>query len=463
MNAHLTMSSTINLTICLTWNMKTRTSAKNAGEHAGCCPGDNTVSGRVLHVLSQRPSLTGSGVTLDAIVRHAAATGWDQRVVVGVPPEDPQPSIGDLSANSIAPLIFEQEELDFPLPGMSDVMPYRSSVFSSLTPTQLSAYREVWRRHLAAVAAEFHPQLVHTHHVWIVSSLIKDILPEVPVVNHCHATGLRQMSLCPHLTGEVRRGARRNDRFLVMSRDHAVQLSSCLDLSADRIQVVGAGYREDLFHTSAADLRAITGPEGEEPAERIGHLLFIGKYSAAKGLPWLLDAFTRLQVRRPELRLHVAGSGAGPEAAALEHRMRAMAPTLVLHGQLTQQELAELMRRCAVCVLPSFYEGVPLVLIEALACGCRLVTTRLSGIKEQLAPTLGPFLDLIPLPRLHTIDSPVAEDLPAFVHDLETAMETALAKPSPLHHAGRLQKALIPYTWSAVFQRVATVWRDLTQ
>ena len=40
----------------------------------------------ILHVLSQRPSLTGSGITLDALVRHAAP-GWNQVVVVGVPLE----------------------------------------------------------------------------------------------------------------------------------------------------------------------------------------------------------------------------------------------------------------------------------------------------------------------------------------------------------------------------------------
>ena len=43
---------------------------------------------RVLHVLSQRPSLTGSGVTLDGVVRHAAAAGSEQRVVCGVPASD---------------------------------------------------------------------------------------------------------------------------------------------------------------------------------------------------------------------------------------------------------------------------------------------------------------------------------------------------------------------------------------
>ncbi|MCA8945876.1 MAG: glycosyltransferase family 4 protein, partial [Planctomycetes bacterium] len=79
--------------------------------------------GRVLHLLSQRPLLTGSGITLDALVRHAAAVGWEQRVVVGVP-QGESSSVGDLPTEHIHPLHFGGEALDFHVPGMSDVMPY---------------------------------------------------------------------------------------------------------------------------------------------------------------------------------------------------------------------------------------------------------------------------------------------------------------------------------------------------
>ena len=96
----------------------------------------------------------------------------------------------------------------------------------------------------------------------------------------------------------------------------------------------------------------------------------------------------------------VAGSGAGEEADRLRTRMLAMAPTVVLHGQLSQAALAELMRTCAVFVLPSFYEGLGLVLVEALACGCRLVATALPGVQEQLAPLLGPALQKVAMPRM---------------------------------------------------------------
>ena len=59
--------------------------------------------------------------------------------------------------------------------------------------------------------------------------------------------------------------------------------------------------------------------------------------------------------------------------------MEDLVPLVTMHGQLDQPALADLMRRCAVCVLPSFYEGVPLVLVEAAACGCRLVSTDLDA------------------------------------------------------------------------------------
>jgi glycosyltransferase involved in cell wall biosynthesis len=404
---------------------------------------------RVLHVLAQRPGLTGSGVTLDALVAHAARGGWEQTVVVGTPVDD-HPR---LRGATLRPLRFAAErlsplepDLDLLLPGMSDVMPYPSSRYATLTVEQLAAYRAAWRRHLRSVLEDARPDVIHAHHVWIVSALIKELAPTTPLVIHCHATGLRQMKLCPHLADEVRRGCARAERFVVLYGAHARELAAALDVPVDRIVVVGAGYRDDLFSSPA------------EPATRGRRLLYVGKYSAAKGLPWLLDAVERLAGERAGLELHVAGSGAGAEADALEQRMRALGPLVVLHGQLPQPALAALMRRCAVCVLPSLYEGVPLVLVEALACGCRLVATALPGVREEIVPHLGDDLELVPLPRLTGVDTPLDEDQPRFVDDLACSLTTALAR-TPL--AAPPVVALRHFTWSAVFRRVAAQWRAL--
>ncbi len=402
---------------------------------------------RVLHVLSQRPSLTGSGITLDAAVRHASAAGWEQRVVVGVPAEDPRPLVGGLAEEHIIPLAFETAQLPFPVPGMSDVMPYRSTVFSTMSPNDLELYRQGWHRHLEPIIEDFAPHVIHSHHIWIVSSLLKDIAPEIPVVTHCHATGLRQMALVPGLADEVRIGCARNDAFVVLHRQHRAEIARALGVPSERIHVVGAGYRDDLFH-----------PRGRESG-RPQTLLYIGKYSAAKGLPWLLDVFERLAVRRPDLRLHIAGDGSGDEAEALRTRMTAMAPQVVLHGQLGQPELAELIRGSSVCVLPSFYEGLPLVLVEALACGCRLVATDLPGVVDELEPTIGAALELVELPAMAGVDTPVQAELPAFVDRLETGIERALDAPAVSDPSETMPEALAAFTWGAVFKRIEHVWR----
>jgi glycosyltransferase involved in cell wall biosynthesis len=243
------------------------------------------------------------------------------------------------------------------------------------------------------------------------------------------------MELCPHLADEVRAGCARNDGFVVLTDEHRDRLCQVLGVEPERVHVVGAGYREDLFHD-----RSVRPRSG---------LLYCGKYARAKGLPWLLDALERL----PGVRLHVAGTGSGEEAESLGRRMRSM-DGVTLHGQLDQASLADLMRSCVVMVLPSFYEGVPLVLVEAAASGLRIVATALPGIVENLAPHLGDALTLVDLPRMTGVDTPEPRDLPAFVDDLARALETTLGLP-PLETT---REMLEPFTWNAVFARIERVW-----
>lgn len=395
---------------------------------------------RVLHLLSQRPGWTGSGVTLDAIIRAADRAGHDQRVVIGTPPDEPTPSVGGLPSKQVKPLVFERDSLAFPLPGMSDVMPYASSQFSKLTNEQLSAYREAWRRHIAAAIADFRPDVIHTHHIWLMSSVLKDIAPTIPVVTHCHGTGLRQLALCPHLADEVRHGCARNDAFFALHQEQAETISRELGVHTNRIYVIGSGYRDEVFNDT-----------GRSPSGDI--VTYAGKLSHAKGVPWLLDAVEQLAARVPNLQLNVAGAGSGDEAAAIRDRIETI-DNIVLHGQLTQHQLADLFRVSNVFVLPSFYEGLPLVLVEAAACGCRLVATELPGVINQLKPQLGEALDLVPLPRLETIDRPIADDLPSFVNNLATAISRALAAP-PLTN---IRTSVAGATWQAVFDRIERVW-----
>ncbi|MBD3220452.1 glycosyltransferase [bacterium] len=405
---------------------------------------------RVLFVLSQRPELTGSGITLDALVRLAAAAGHEPWVLCGVPAGEPVPAVGGIPADRVLTVTFgEGGDLPFAVPGMSDVMPYRSTVWSRMTGPQLSAYRDTWRTHLQSAVDHARPDVVHCNHLWLVSAIAPSVLGGVPSIAHCHATGLRQMELCPGLRDEVVAGLRGHRAFAVLHADHARVVAATLDVAPERIHMVGAGYRDDLFHADGA----------ATDRDRRGNLLYVGKYAAAKGLPWLLDACERRWTAGDRFTLHVAGDGSGDQAEALRTRMHALAPRVVLHGRLGQAPLADLMRRCSTLVLPSFYEGLPLVLAEARACGCRLISTRVGGVAQELAPAFGDRLRLVDLPRLDGPDRPDPRDLPRFTDALAAAISGTMAAPSTA--AAPTAEELAPLTWSAVFARVEAVWRSV--
>ncbi len=396
---------------------------------------------RVLHLLSQRPGWTGSGVALEAMVRAADQRGWEQSVVLGTSADDPSPVVGELPAAVIRPLVFESESLPFQIPGMSDVMPYPSTRFSAMTREQIGQYFAAWMSQIRRVIEEFRPQIIHSHHVWVMSSLIKSANSSIPVVTHCHGTGLRQMELCPVLAEEVRSGCSRNEAFVALHQGHAAALQTQLGVNPNRISVVGSGFREDIFH--------------EKGRSRTGSVVtYAGKLSNAKGLPWLIEAVEQVAQRIPDVVLNVAGSGSGVEADAIRRQMDRSAP-VVYHGQVDQNRLATLLRESAVFALPSFFEGLPLVLVEAAACGCRLVATELPGVVDELQPQLGEALTAVPLPRLENIDRPVEDDLPEFTAHLATAIEGSLLAP-PLRGASRFVAGM---TWDAVFERIEDVWR----
>lgn len=118
----------------------------------------------------------------------------------------------------------------------------------------------------------------------------------------------------------------------------------------------------------------------DHPAGR--NVLFIGRLAAAKGVPVLLEAFTTLFATYPDARLTLVGDG--PARAALTARARelGLADAVRFTGYLSQDEVAAELARCDLFALPSFAEGVPVVLMEAMASARPVLATRIAGIPE---------------------------------------------------------------------------------
>ena len=121
----------------------------------------------------------------------------------------------------------------------------------------------------------------------------------------------------------------------------------------------------------------------EPAAEARGYLLFVGRLRIRKGVEVLLEALARLRAKHPEARLLIAGDG--EHRAALE-RPAARAGS---GGGGDASSAAATRRGCGgsspaprALVVPSIYEGMPLVVLEAMEAGVPVVASRVSGIPE---------------------------------------------------------------------------------
>lgn len=120
-------------------------------------------------------------------------------------------------------------------------------------------------------------------------------------------------------------------------------------------------------------------------------LIFIGNLIRTKGIHELLTAIRQLD--DPDVRLHVVGGG--PELVALQKKTRQEGTEgqVYFHGVLPHREVAALLHQSQLLVLPSYTEGVPNVIMEALACGIPVVATAVGGIPEIVTSDNGILLE----------------------------------------------------------------------
>ena len=224
-------------------------------------------------------------------------------------------------------------------------------------------------------------------------------------VRSAHARGL-QWRVLPKVEA---RWYPRADAILAVSEGVADDLARTTGLARERIIVT---YNPvDTAAVESAAREPVEHPwlrPGEPPI-----VLGVGKLKPQKGFDVLLRAFARVRAARPA-RLVILGEG--PQRRALEQLARELglsAGDLALPGFVANPYAW--MARSAVFALSSRWEGLPNALIEALACGCAVVSTDCpSGPAEILdAGRLGP---LVP------VDDPGA---------LATAIERALAPSDP--------------------------------
>jgi glycosyltransferase involved in cell wall biosynthesis len=188
-------------------------------------------------------------------------------------------------------------------------------------------------------------------------------------------------------------------------------------------------------------------------------VLAAGKLKRQKGFDTLLDAFARLRRERP-LRLVLLGRG--PEEAKLRRQAESLgvAGDVLLAG--FQADPFAWMRRAAVFALSSRFEGLPGTLIQAMACGCPVVSTDCDhGPREILEG--GRFGPLVPVGDATALAAAIGSQLDApqpaerlqeraAAFDVESALDQTL--PLLLGDAPDATSSTRPTSWSATASTV---------
>jgi glycosyltransferase involved in cell wall biosynthesis len=271
-------------------------------------------------------------------------------------------------------------------------------------------------------------------------------LPLVTTVHHpvqidrrlelAAAVGSRRLSLRRWygFTRMQRRVAKHLRHVITVSESSRAEITEQLRIPAERIRVVGVGADVGVFHPDPSVPRVpdriVTTASADVPL---------------KGLLPLVEAVAKVRTERPA-ELVVVGSArrGGPVAEAISRYD--LHDAVRFTGRLTEAELATELRRAALVVVPSLFEGFSLPLVEAMACGTPVVATT-GGALPEVAGRHGETALLVP------------PGDPQALADAIVLMLADDALRARLGTAGR-ERVLRRFTWRAAAERTVECYRD---
>ncbi len=237
-------------------------------------------------------------------------------------------------------------------------------------------------------------------------------------------------------------------------------LNSYPSLDPGRVHVVHNGIDSQLWQADrTAEARAVVERHGVDPDRP--SVVFVGRITRQKGLPYLLRAFAELP---PEVQLVLcAGAPDTPgimgEVEGLMEGLRAQREGVVwIAEMLPRAEVVALLSHGTVFACPSVYEPLGIVNLEAMACELSVVATATGGIPEVVVD--GETGWLVPIEQVRDgTGTPVDPD--RFVADLAAALTDAVSDPDrarQLGLAGR-RRAVESFSWASIGDRTLDVYR----
>jgi glycosyltransferase involved in cell wall biosynthesis len=187
-----------------------------------------------------------------------------------------------------------------------------------------------------------------------------------------------------------------------------------------------------------ADVTTLGIPRGSQV------LLTIGRLDRQKGLATLIDAATIVAPRFPQAHFLLVGDG--PQRTDLDHLIREKGLAGRIHLAGWRPDVPELLAAGTALILPSLWEGLPNVVLEAMAAGLPVVATRVEGTSELV------------------IDGRTGLLVPAQApQDLAFAIEQILSDPAHARTMGQSarERATAEFSWDKMVDQYCELYGSL--
>lgn len=368
---------------------------------------------KILHVLAQLPSKTGSGVYYSNMIEEFKKYNYEQRAIFGYQDEN----LWNILDNEYQyPVAFKSEELPFPIVGMSDVMPYENTLYSSMTEEMVDIWKEAFRKRLEKSKNDFNPDIIFAHHLWILTSLVREVFPDTKIIGLCHNTDLRQSKMNPNMKDKYVDKIHELDNVFSISEQQKDEIVDIYGIDRNKIISVGGGYNQNIFYP----------PKEKEYDDKV-RLVFCAKIDPSKGIYELIEVYKSLGLE--DVTLDIIGNPNKENKKKIETYIQGDS-SIRIYNVKDQVNLGDELRKKDIFLMPSYYEGLGLMAIESLACGLYVVTTEIEALMTLLGEEIkkSGIIKYVPLPRIYDIDKPVKEDLPEFKENSRKAILCQIEK-----------------------------------
>ncbi|GEM_PF-2366282 len=244
---------------------------------------------------------------------------------------------------------------------------------------------------------------------------------------------------------------KKEKHFFHRRRNRRIHRALCM---ADRITVLSHEIERIILGTGVNPDKIVRIPHGIDPApfkdvapverER-PYILALGRLVACKGFDILIEAYSQICQKHPDIDLVIVGSGPKERELRNQIRSKGLDQRIILAGRKEGREKIALLKGATAFVFPSRpgNEGFPNVILEAMAAGLPIITTRVSGAEDIVIPDYTGYI--VP---------------PENINSLASALNHILVKPG-LIKKQNIETHLGNYLHEKIMQRYLDLYQDL--